>query len=279
MKIVHVFFIIVSSLWMLGFSLGASEFDKTIHVRVAAYNVEFGRSTTPEEVGKMFKPYNLDIIGFNEVPDGDWTARVGKILGMKHSYVGKISSANHKDKYKSILSRTPFEATAEHELSVKRKRSWNPASVVQAVTKIDGAEVAIYSLHVCRSTDSHRMGHAYRLTNEVLPKEKTDRVIVLGDFNNNMGDTAMNMLEESGFRPTWKDLEIDVSKEFTYNALKPEQPNAGVIDHIFYNTGSKAITKSGGIIELKKPLSDHKPVWADISFPKSLKKIEAKKLK
>ena len=112
MKIVHVFFIIVSSLWMLGFSLGASEFDKTIHVRVAAYNVEFGRSTTPEEVGKMFKPYNLDIIGFNEVPDGDWTARVGKILGMKHSYVGKISSANHKDKYKSILSRTPLQETA-----------------------------------------------------------------------------------------------------------------------------------------------------------------------
>jgi endonuclease/exonuclease/phosphatase family metal-dependent hydrolase len=279
MKIVHVFFIIVSSLWMLGFSLGASEFDKTIHVRVAAYNVEFGRSTTPEEVGKMFKPYNLDIIGFNEVPDGDWTARVGKILGMKHSYVGKISSANHKDKYKSILSRTPLQETAEHELTAERRRSWNPASVVKAVTKIDGAEVAIYSLHVCRSTDSHRTGHVYRLAHEVLPKEKKNRVIVLGDFNNNIGDTAMNMLEASGYRVTWKDLKIDVSKEFTYNALKPEQPNAGVIDHIFYNTGSKAITKSGEIIELKKPLSDHKPVWADISFPKSLKKIEAKKLK
>ena len=65
---------------------------KPITVRVASYNVEFGRSTTPEEVGEMFKKYNLDIIGFNEVPDGDWTTRVGKVLGMKHSYVGKISS-------------------------------------------------------------------------------------------------------------------------------------------------------------------------------------------
>ena len=248
----------------------ANESKGSIHVRVAAYNVEFGKNATPEEIGKMFKPYNLDIIGFNEVPDGEWTARVGKVLGMKHSYVGKISSANHKDKYKSILSRTPFEATAEHELSVKRRRSWNPASVVKAVTKIDGVTVAFYSLHICRSTDSHDTGHAYRLANEVLPEEKTDRVIVLGDFNNNMGDTAMNMLEESGLRPTWKDLEIDVSKEFTYNALKPEQPNAGVIDHIFYNTGSQGITKEGGIIELKKPLSDHKPVWADISFPRNV---------
>ena len=249
----------------------ASEANKDVDVRVAAYNVEFGRNTTPEQVGKMFEPYDLDIIGFNEVPGGDWTARVGKVLGMKHSYVGKISSANHKDKYKSILSRTPLDATVEHELSVERRRSWNPASVVKAVTKIDGVAVAFYSLHICRSTDSHDTGHAYRLTNEVLAKEKTKRVIVLGDFNNNMGDTAMNMLEASGYKPTWEDLQIDTFKTFTYNALKPEQPNAGVIDHILYNTGSMAKTKSGGIIELKKPLSDHKPVWAEIVFPQALK--------
>ena len=247
---------------------------KPITVRVAAYNVEFGKSASPEEIGEMFKPYDLDIIGFNEVPDGDWTARVGKVVGMKHTYVGKISSANHKDKYKSILSRTPLQSTVEHELSVQRRRSWNPASVVKAVTKIDGVAVAFYSLHICRSTDNHDTGHAYRLAKEVLPKEKTERVIVLGDFNNNMGDVAMNILETSGFRPTWKDLKIDVSKEFTYNALKPEQPNLGVIDHIFYSTKSKAKVVEGGIIELKKALSDHKPVWAEIAFPKDSKKVK-----
>ena len=271
--------IIASTLWSMGTGIGASEPNGSIPVRVAAYNVEFGRSTSPEQVGEMFKPYDLDIVGFNEVPDGDWTARVGKALGMQHSYVGKTSSANHKDKYKSILSRTPFEATAEHELSVERRRSWNPASAVRVVTKIDGVPVVFYSLHICRSKDSHDSGHAYRLAKEVLPKEKTDRVIVVGDFNNNMGDVAMNMLETSGFRPTWKDLKIDVSKEFTYNALKPEQPNLGVIDHIFYNTGSRGSTKDGGIIELKKPLSDHKPVWSEIAFPKDLEKGEATKLK
>lgn len=269
--------IIASTLWSMGTGIGASEPDGSIPVRVAAYNVEFGRSTSPEQVGEMFNPYKLDIIGFNEVPDGDWTARVGKVLGMKHSYVGKISSANHKDKYKSILSRTPFEVTAEHEVSVERKRSWNPASVVKAVTKIDGAAVAFYSLHICRSKDSHDTGHTYRLAQYILPKEKTKRVIVLGDFNNNMGDVAMNKLESSGFRATWEDLKIDTSKEFTYNALKPEQPNSGVIDHIFYNTGSRGSTKDGGIIELKKPLSDHKPVWAEIAFPKDLKGLRQSK--
>ena len=269
--------IIASTLWSMGTGIGASEPDGSIPVRVAAYNVEFGRSTSPEQVGEMFKPYDLDIVGFNEVPDGDWTARVGKVLGMQHSYVGKTSSANHKDKYKSILSRTPLQDTVEHELSVERRRSWNPASAVRVVTKIDGVPVVFYSLHICRSTDSHDTGHAYRLAQDVLPKEKTDRVIVVGDFNNNMGDVAMNILETSGFRPTWKDLKIDVSKEFTYNALKPEQPNLGVIDHIFYNTGSRASTKEGGIIELKNPLSDHKPVWAEIAFPKDFQRVKQSK--
>ena len=271
MKIGYAFFLVVSSLSMAGVSLGRLDSDKTLHVRVAAYNVEFGKNASPEEIGKMFKPYDLDIIGFNEVPAGDWTARVGKVLGMKHTYVGKISSANHKDKYKSILSRTTLQDTIEHELSVQRRRSWNPASVVQAVTQIEGIPVSFYSLHICRSTDSQKTGHAYRLANEILPKDKTDRIILLGDFNNEMGDNALQVIEKAGMRATWEDLKIDFSKEFTYNALKPKQPNLGVIDHIFYNTKSRANVKEGGIIELQKPLSDHKPVWAEITFPKDLK--------
>ena len=41
--------------------------DNPVAVRVAAYNVEFGKNANPTQVGEMFKPYNLDIIGFNEV--------------------------------------------------------------------------------------------------------------------------------------------------------------------------------------------------------------------
>lgn len=269
MKVRNLLSMIASSLWAWGTCMGAAESAKSIPVRVAAYNVEFGENATPEEIGRMLKPYNLDIIGFNEVPDGDWTARVGNVLGMEHSYVGKISSANHKDKYKSILSRTPLLGTAEFELRVKR--GWNPASAVRAVTRVDGVFIAFYSLHIAGSKRNE--GHADKLAAEVLPKETTDRVIVVGDFNNNMGDVAMNRLEASGYKATWKDLQIDVSKEFTYNALDPELRNHGVIDHIFYNTVSGARAVDGGIIELKKPLSDHKPVWAEIVFPSNREKL------
>ncbi|NNC89977.1 MAG: endonuclease/exonuclease/phosphatase family protein, partial [Akkermansiaceae bacterium] len=241
--------------------------DKPIKVRVASYNVEFGKSATPEQIGEMFKPYKLDIIGFDEAPDGNWTARVGKVLGMKYNYVGKISSANHKNKYKTILSRTPLEGTEEHELT---GRGWNPASVVRAVTQIDGVSVAFYSLHICKSGAND--GHAHSLATKVLPEEATGRVIVVGDYNNNIGDAAMKTVEGAGFRATWNDLKIDVSKAFTYNAQNPKE-NLGVIDHILYSNLPGAEATDGGIIELKDPLSDHKPIWAEIAFPRKSKKV------
>jgi len=77
----------------------------------------------------------------------------------------------------------------------------------------------------------------------------------------------MNTIEKAGFISTWSDLKIDVSKEFTYNALDPKN-SLGVIDHILYNTSAGGKVTDGGIIELKKPLSDHKPIWAEIVFPR-----------
>ena len=67
----------------------------------------------------------------------------------------------------------------------------------------------------------------------------------------------------------WSDLEIDLTKEFTFNAQNPEK-NLGVIDHILYREQLGAQAVDGGIIEMDKPLSDHKPVWAELVFPRKI---------
>ena len=269
MKTLYKLFLIYTVLLGLGLHSAVNAADDFITVRVASYNVKFGKRATPEKIGEMFKPYNLDLIGFNEAPDGDWTNRVGKVLNMQYSYIGKISSANHKNKFKTILSKTPLENTKEYRLQVNR--GWNPASAVRAVTRINGIPIAFYSLHICASGKVG--GHAYRLATKVLLKEKNDRVIVVGDFNNKIGDPAMTTIEESGMRPTWKDLKIDLSQYSTSTGCKSKK-NPGVIDHILYNISSKGHAADGGIIELEKPLSDHKPVWAEIVFPLEIKKVK-----
>ncbi len=125
--------------------------EPQVKVRLAAYNVLFGNWGVPQRIGEMLKPYNFDIIGFSEVPDGNWTAQVGELLGMKYSYVGSISSANHEDKFKSILSRTPLSNMHEIEINAD---GWTPASMVGAEMEIlyvqidsDGYSVPIIELY------------------------------------------------------------------------------------------------------------------------------------
>ena len=88
MKAIKLLSLVVTCMCGATLCLATSGSDKPITVRVASYNVEFGKSATPEQIGEMFKPYKLDIIGFDEAPDGDWTPRVGKVLGMQYSFVG-----------------------------------------------------------------------------------------------------------------------------------------------------------------------------------------------
>ena len=228
-------------------------------MRVVSYNVEKGRKGSPEEIAAVFRRFKPDLIGFCEAPGGDWTMRVGRALDMPHAYLGTISSAHHKDKYKSMLSRTPFSNPQEFQLNAQR--GWNPASAIRAETRIRGVPIAFYSLHIARSGRSD--GHAWQLVNQVLSKDRAQRILIAGDFNNEVGQAAMDIFEEAGMRPVWRDLEIDLDKESSVVA----RSRYGIIDHVLYSERSGAKASLGGVLTLSKPLSDHKPVYAEVVFP------------
>lgn len=257
-------------------------------VRMAAYNVLFGIWAEPERVGQMFKPFDLDVIGFSEVPDGDWTALVGKVLNMDHAYVGKISSANHKDKFKSILSRTPLSEL--HEIEINSK-GWSPSSVVGAKTTVRGIPILIYSTHIPgrpNFSDTAIGSAAEFIAETVIPKamKQAKNIVLLGDLNNWLGDAPLNRIESSGMRSMWNDLDIDTTRLSTHRHIE-SGTESGVIDHIYYNASSEARAIRGGVIynafnphdedlemnryqtEWKnygKPLSDHRPVWAELNY-------------
>lgn len=233
-------------------------------LRVACYNVEYGRSATPEQIGEMFKPYRLDVIGFCESPGGDWTARVGKTLGFPYHYVGNISSANHKDKYKSILSRFPLTDMREVELNVPQYKGWNPGSAVAANFMFAGRNISFYSTHLCNNRSLH--DHAELLVDKALVNDRSEIVFVVGDFNCLCGDPGMKRFLDAGFRNSWAELGIDTTKMFTWNAQKAVE-NPQVIDHIVVRGNVR--TKSTEAIEMQKPLADHKPVWGEFLMPGS----------
>ncbi|MBT3381307.1 MAG: endonuclease/exonuclease/phosphatase family protein [Lentisphaerae bacterium] len=234
-----------------------------VKVRIASYNVEFSRSATPEQIGEMLRPHDFDVVGLCESPAGDWTERVAHAAGLEHWFAGEVSSANHKDKYKAILSRTPLGDTDEHRLG--SGSGWNPASVVSATTCVGGLAITFSSLHICASGSSD--GHAFELATRILPTLGPGPVVAVGDYNNRLEDDAMLTLDRAGMRSTWRDLDLDLTGAFTWNAFAPDNSRAGVIDHILYSRASSGQVRAGGIIEMAQPLSDHKPIWAEIVFP------------
>ncbi len=265
-------------------SLKKKESNKTdTKIRFAAYNVLFGLWAKPESIGEMFNPYDLDVICFNEVPNGDWTARVGRVLGMDYVHLGKVSSANHKDKYKSILCRFPLRDKGEIIINAK---GWKPASLVSAKTNIKGVPLTLYSTHIPGQQAVEGSAAAF-IAENLTSVPGSENIFVLGDFNNHLNQGALKSFKAIGMKSMWKGLSIDTEKISTHKHIESGN-ESGVIDHIFFRANYTIIkVKRGGIInsafnapeaeinmnrykkewfKYGKPFSDHRPIWAEFSF-------------
>lgn len=240
--------------------------EAPIQFKAAAYNVRVGRNATPEEIGTALKPYDLDVICFSEAPAGGWTKRAGAVLGMEHVVIGKYSTAGHEDKYKTIASKTPLYEYEEILMADTLH------TVTRAMTKINGKAIAIYSVHFPKGWRDQ--AHIDETTGKItafidyLKERPAEEIaVVMGDFNfvpstPDSSDMYHEMFIGLGLDMSWKDLKIDLTKSNTSRLFKPEKERFGhVIDHIMYNP-KKIKAVGGDIVELEKPLSDHKPVWA-----------------
>jgi maltose 6'-phosphate phosphatase len=246
-------------------SLLADEKKSQTQFKVAAYNVEVSHSATAGQIGEALKAYNFDVVSFSEAPGGNWTKQVGKMLGLNYVVIGKYPTAGHKDKYKTIASRTPLYDYEEILMADTLH------TVTSAKTKIDGKEIAIYSVHFPfgwrdQAHIDETTGKVTALVDYLKVRQKDEISVVMGDFNfikthPKFTSPYYEMMVNIGLDVSWTDLGIDVTHLNTHNAFKPGEEDTGVIDHIMYN-GKKVRAIDGQIIEMKKPLADHKPVWA-----------------
>ncbi len=248
-------------------SLKASGQKKEL-LRVAAYNVEYSKKGTAAEIAAMLKPYRFDIICFSEAPGGNWTTQVAEALGMKYTAVGQYSTAGHKDKYKTIVSRTPLYDQEE----VLMADTLHTAT--KAFTRVKGKTLAVYAVHFPFGwrDQAHIDETTHKITvfaNHVKQHKPNEVALIMGDFNFLLSTPTYEspyyeQFVAMGMRASWVDLARDVTAKSSMVSSKPDPQRRGrVIDHIFYpGYAFKAV--KGGIIELDKPLSDHKPVWAEL---------------
>ena len=87
-----------------------------------------------------------------------------------------------------------------------------------------------------------------------------------------MGRVLTENKDKHGFDPvTVADRDAEQAMRAVLSRLRPLDGILGeefgeTSSHNGLPTKSKAVVTDGGIIELKKALSDHKPVWAEIVF-------------
>lgn len=245
---------------------------ETSFIKVAAYNVEYSKNASAEEIGKAFKPFDFDVVAFSEAPGGEWTKRVAAAMDMKHVLVGQYSTAGHVDKYKTIASRTPLYGYEEILMADTLH------TVTKVKTKLGDLEVEIHAVHF--PFGWRDQAHIDETTNkiqtyvdQVKSHSSSSFAVLMGDFNfipSNADSVNMyhEMFREIGFDLHWQDLGIDSRNINTFNALVPDdEGNGDVIDHIMY-APEKATAVDGGILGLERPLSDHKPVWALLEVKK-----------
>ncbi len=230
----------------------ADEKNEKIQLKVAAYNVEFSKNATAEEIGRALKPYHFDLVCFSEAPGGDWADRIGKTMGLTHTLVGRYSTAGHDDKYKSIISKVPLYGYEEIPMTDTLH------TVTKAKLMLKGREIAIYSLHFPFGEGA--TAKMADFADYLRHRQKEEISIAMGDYNFNPTSSDYSLYTDAGLIPSWNDLGMDVTNLSTWNALDPSQ-DEGVIDHIMYNPG-KVKAVDGQILEMEKHLSDHKAVWA-----------------
>jgi maltose 6'-phosphate phosphatase len=247
-----------------------TEQENPVQINVAAYNVEYSKNASAVEIGEALKSYQFDVVCFSEAPGGDWTRQAGEAMGLNYFVVGKYSTAGHDDKYKTIASRTPLYGLEE----VLMADTLHTAT--KAKTKINDFEISIYAVHF--PFGWRDQAHIDETTHKIATfvdylrvRQNSETAVVAGDFNfipSNPEKKNMyhDMFMEIGLDVTWKELGIDCTKQNTWNAFNPEdEGNGEVIDHIMYHPEKMKVIE-GQIIEMEKPLSDHKPVWARLEI-------------
>ncbi len=273
MKNIEGFLIVACMLIFFSFSMDSSVNENIatpIQLKVAAYNVEYSDKGTAEEIGQLLKPHNFDVVCFSEAPGGDWTKKVGEVMGLNHVVVGKYSTAGHKDKYKTIASKTPLMDYEEVLMADTLH------TVTRATTKVKGKEIAIYAVHFPfgwrdQAHIDETTGKVTAFVNYLKERQSDEISIVMGDFNfvlstEDYESPYYEMFKDIGMGVSWRDLNIDVKPLGTMVKFEPgSRPTGRVIDHIMYNT-KKVKALDGQIIEMEKPLSDHKPVWATLQI-------------
>ncbi len=225
------------------------ELPEGVRVKVGTYNIYGTHYATEAELGAFFKTLDLDVISLQEI-DVAHAQPIAEAAGYEH-----FEAAAGK----AIMSKTPLTDFAEIDLQSGR-------SILHAFTQIQGVTFSIYAAHISWNVDGDLQCRNF--IDNVLVNDDTPHLLMMGDFNDETHSTQINILNEA-LNDTATVLGWFPGEHISWPSTRfDESEGSQLIDLIFFRKSFQPIVIKEDVLNLAPVLSDHKPVVAELLFPK-----------
>lgn len=226
----------------------APSLPEGVRVRALTLNVHGGADAAPEAIAAFLRGQDPDVIALTECP-----AVLAQQLASLASYPFVVGEGE------VLLSKTALEDFAQVNLDAGR-------SFAHAETTLGGVRFSLYAAHLGWNVSG--LLQCREFTDRFLAKDPRAHLLLLGDFNDEHLSKQIGVLEEQ------------VTDAFTAVGWLPSDriswPSTGfdgtegsqLIDLLFFSRALPALVLDAGVVNVVPPLSDHKPVWAELLYPR-----------
>jgi len=220
-------------------------------LRVVTFNVKYGRQAAAAAELLKTEPRlaGADVIALQEMDEAS-TELIARALAMNYVYYpAALHPVARKNFGNAVLSRWPLEDDVKIPLPHRGRLRKSLRIAVGATMRIPGREpVRVYSVHL--ETPAGISGRSRRDQAEAILADAAGhaRVIVAGDFNSR---GILELFERTGFRWLTRRIGPTISR-FSW-------------DHVAVKGLKLRDCASVGTVPGARKVSDHRPVWADLT--------------
>jgi endonuclease/exonuclease/phosphatase family metal-dependent hydrolase len=219
-------------------------------IKVVTLNLKYARRTaTAVQLLRQAEALkDADLVALQEMDDPG-TAAIARALSLNYVYYpGAVHPNTGRDFGNAILARWPIEADAKLPLPHPGRFRKMRRLAVAATVRVRDVAVRFYSVHM-ETPGAVSGGQRQEQAAAIIADAASfDRVVVAGDFNNE--GIVARAFRDAGYR--WITREVD------------DTISHWAWDHIFARGLQLRDFASVGVLEEKRDVSDHKPVWAEL---------------
>ena len=248
---------------LLAAAASARAEPRRVRLNVMSYNIHVGigmdKRLDLARIADVIRRHRIDIVGLQEVDRGvERTGRVdemrelARLTGMDYAFAHNLDYQGGQYGV-AVLSRFPILAIDHRRYANRRERERR--GFIRVEVEVEGRRLNFVTTHLDYQFLDGRVFETEQLVKAL--EDVRGPLIVTGDFNEEPGVGAYEMMLRAGFADGWTQ---ETAAGLTYPADKPSKR----IDYVFHrNLGDDAQTSATVPDTLA---SDHRPLVVSFKF-------------